>query len=153
MNHLSMMSWKRRPLWTLAIVMMLGLGMLPRVSQSAPQLPNEVTKVLRTHKIPSADLSLYVSKVAADAPTLALNAAAPRNPASVMKLLTSLMALDTLGPDFHWRTEAYIRGSLKQGILNGDLILKGYGDPVLTPERFWQFLYGLRERGITRDPG
>jgi D-alanyl-D-alanine carboxypeptidase/D-alanyl-D-alanine-endopeptidase (penicillin-binding protein 4) len=111
-------------------------------------LPEGVDKVLHKHKIPVADLSLYVSKVDADTPTLGLNALTPRNPASVMKLLTSLMALDTLGPNYQWRTEAYIRGSLRQGILDGDLILKGYGDPVFTPERFWQFLYGLRERGI-----
>ncbi|MGD8588514.1 MAG: D-alanyl-D-alanine carboxypeptidase/D-alanyl-D-alanine-endopeptidase [Chromatiales bacterium] len=111
-------------------------------------LPDEVDKVLHKHKIPAADLSLYVSEVSADTPTLTLNAATPRNPASVMKLLTSLMALDTLGPNYRWRTEAYIRGTLKQGTLDGDLILKGYGDPVLTPERFWQFLYGLQQRGL-----
>jgi D-alanyl-D-alanine carboxypeptidase/D-alanyl-D-alanine-endopeptidase (penicillin-binding protein 4) len=116
-------------------------------------LPDEVDKVLHKHKIPAADLSLYVSEVTADTPTLTLNAATPRNPASVMKLLTSLMALDTLGPNYRWRTEAYIRGSLKQGILDGDLILKGYGDPAFTPERFWQFLYGLRERGLDRIQG
>jgi D-alanyl-D-alanine carboxypeptidase/D-alanyl-D-alanine-endopeptidase (penicillin-binding protein 4) len=126
----------------------MALCLLPLVVQAAPQLPPEIAKVLQTHKIPAADLSLYVSKVTEDSPTLALNAASPRNPASVMKLVTSLMALDTLGPNFHWKTEAYIRGSLQQGVLDGDLILKGYGDPNLSPERFWQFLYGLRERGI-----
>jgi D-alanyl-D-alanine carboxypeptidase/D-alanyl-D-alanine-endopeptidase (penicillin-binding protein 4) len=142
------MLWKYLTIFPLSLCCILGLFSLPLQVRAASQLPDEVTKVLIKHKIPVTDLSLYVSKVNTDAPTLSMNASVPRNPASVMKLLTSLMALDTLGPNYRWRTEAYIRGKLKQGILDGDLILKGYGDPSLTPERFWQLLYGLRARGI-----
>ncbi|MEN8168147.1 MAG: D-alanyl-D-alanine carboxypeptidase/D-alanyl-D-alanine-endopeptidase, partial [Pseudomonadota bacterium] len=126
----------------------MGLLLVPLVAQSASEIPASIAKALRTHGIPAADVSLYVSRVSETSPTLALNESVPRNPASVMKLLTSLVALDTLGPNFQWRTKAYIRGTLEDGILAGDLILKGYADPYLTPERFWQFLHSLRERGI-----
>ncbi len=126
----------------------MGLLWVPLFAQSASEIPASIAKALHAHGIPTSDVSLYVSRVSETSPTLALNEAVPRNPASVMKLLTSLVALDTLGPDFQWRTEAYISGALMDGVLAGDLILKGYGDPYLTPERFWQLLHGLRDRGI-----
>ena len=149
MRHQAKMLWKQNAILSVTLCCILGLSALSLpVSAAAVQLPDAVDKVLKKHKIPATDLSLYASKVNADAPILTQNASTPRNPASVMKLLTSLMALDTLGPNYQWRTEAYIQGSLKQDVLHGDLILKGYGDPTFTPERFWQLLYGLRERGI-----
>ena len=148
MRYQAKMLWKHMPIFPVTLFCILGLYALPMQVLAANRLPDEVIKVLNKHKIPAADLSLYVTKVNADTPALTINAAVPRNPASVMKLLTSLMALDTLGPNYRWRTDAYIRGKLKQGILDGDLILKGYGDPAFTPERFWQFLYALRARGI-----
>jgi D-alanyl-D-alanine carboxypeptidase/D-alanyl-D-alanine-endopeptidase (penicillin-binding protein 4) len=109
--------------------------------------------LLRTHDIPSTAVSVFLQQVSASSPTLAVNAQVPRNPASVMKLLTTLVALETLGPNYRWRTEAYVRGALRGGVLDGDLILKGYADPYLTPERFWELLRGLRDRGLRRVRG
>jgi D-alanyl-D-alanine carboxypeptidase/D-alanyl-D-alanine-endopeptidase (penicillin-binding protein 4) len=118
------------------------------VCTSTGALPQDVGKKLQAHGIPETAVSLYVQEVNKDAPVLALNQYVARNPASVMKLLTTLVALEQLGPDYTWRTEAYIDGTLRDGRLDGDLILKGYGDPFLTPERFWQFLRGIRDRGV-----
>ncbi len=112
------------------------------------QLPAELAKQLRTHKIPRSAVSLFVQEVTAAQPVLTLNEHVPRNPASTMKLVTTLAALEQLGPAYSWKTEAHIDGRLHNGRLDGDLILKGYGDPHLTPERFWMFLHGLRDRGI-----
>ena len=153
MTRKSTISGTRGSFSALATCVTIGLLWLPLVVQSASELPAEIAKRLRTHGIPASDISLYISRVSANSPTLAVNAATPRNPASVMKLLTSLVALDTLGPNFHWQTEAYVRGDLEDGVLKGDLILKGYGDPYLTPERFWRFLHGLRQRGIEEIQG
>lgn len=61
-----------------------------------------------------------------------------RNPKSLMtpkastKLLTSATALDKLGPDYRFKTEVYQNGTLSNGVLDGDVIVKGYGDPTLT---------------------
>lgn len=112
------------------------------------RLPAELVKQLRTYKIPHSAVSLFVQEVTAERPALTLNAQVPRNPASTMKLVTTLAALELLGPAYSWKTEAHIDGRLRDGRLHGDLILKGYGDPWLTPERFWMFLHGLRDRGI-----
>ena len=57
-------------------------------------------------------------------------------PASNMKLLTTALALDTLGPDYRFRTTVETSGKLKKGILRGDLILVGRGDANLSNRKF-----------------
>lgn len=122
--------------------------LLPLVCAAAGALPADVAKKLHVYGIPESAVSLHVQEVNKDAPLLELNPDVERNPASVMKLLTTLVGLERLGPDYTWRTEAYVKGTLRNGRLDGDLVLKGHGDPFLTPERFWQFLRGVRDRGV-----
>jgi serine-type D-Ala-D-Ala carboxypeptidase/endopeptidase (penicillin-binding protein 4) len=81
-------------------------------------------------------------------PLLSHNAAQAMNPASTMKLLTTYAALELLGPTYTWKTEAYAGGKLQGDTLQGDLILKGYGDPKLTLENFWLLLGKLRALGL-----
>ena len=57
-------------------------------------------------------------------------------PASNMKLLTTALALDKLGPDFRFRTTVETHGAISQGVLSGDLILVGRGDPNLSNRKF-----------------
>ena len=49
------------------------------------------------------------------------NADTPMNPASVMKLVTTYAALDTLGADFRWKTEWKTRAAVNNGVLDGNL--------------------------------
>ena len=64
-------------------------------------------------------------------PLLAFKADVPRNPASVMKLVTSYAALDLLGPAYRWKTQFYGLNIPEQGKLQGGIWLKGFGDPSL----------------------
>ncbi len=57
-------------------------------------------------------------------------------PASNMKLLTTALALDKLGPGFRFRTTLETHGAIAQGVLSGDLILVGRGDPNLSNRKF-----------------
>jgi len=57
-------------------------------------------------------------------------------PASNMKLLTTALALEKLGPDFRFRTTVETHGAIAQGVLSGDLILVGRGDPNLSNRKF-----------------
>jgi D-alanyl-D-alanine carboxypeptidase/D-alanyl-D-alanine-endopeptidase (penicillin-binding protein 4) len=118
------------------------------LAQAADPLPDSVEAALQRYRLGSAGLSLYVHAVGEREPMLALAPDEPRNPASVIKLLTTLAALEELGPAYRFRTEAYATGRLVNGRLDGDLYLKGYGDPYLVIEQFWRFLRGLRQRGI-----
>ena len=111
-------------------------------------LPPNVAAALQRAKIPDSAIAIYVQDVTQSSPVLSLNAERAMNPASVIKLLTTYAALDVLGPAYRWKTEVFTQGSLKNEKLNGDLIFKGYGDPKLTMEVFWQVLRDLRQRGL-----
>jgi D-alanyl-D-alanine carboxypeptidase/D-alanyl-D-alanine-endopeptidase (penicillin-binding protein 4) len=124
----------------------------PTVAQPS-QLPPPVAQALAREGIPQSNVALFAQGVDAAAPIAAFNAVQPMNPASVMKLVTTFAALELLGPTYQWKTEAYLAGPLKDGVLNGDLVLKGYGDPALTIERFWLLVQTLRARGITEIRG
>jgi len=52
-------------------------------------------------------------------------------PASTMKLVTMLSALDHLGPDHRFETSLYNTGNIKDSLLEGDLVLQGNGDVEL----------------------
>lgn len=114
----------------------------------AEPLPIQLAGELASLDVPASAVSLYAKPLESNQVTLTINPNVPRNPASVMKLVTTLAALERLGPAYTWPTEAYLVGGLKDGVLRGDLIIKGHGDPFFTPEAFWQFLRGLRMRGL-----
>ena len=114
----------------------------------ASTLPESVTAALARAHIPLSSVGIVVRQVDADKPVVSLNAERPMNPASTMKLLTTYAALETLGPAYRWKTEAYLDGRLEDGVLQGNLVFKGYGDPKLTVEEFWMWLRELRQRGL-----
>ncbi len=136
------------------LFLILGLVTVVPV-QAAPLevLPAEVVQTLKRHGLSSIGLSVYVHEVGQPEPVLAVNADLPRNPASTMKLLTTLVALEELGPAYTWKTEAYAMAPVRDGVLEGDLYIKGYGDPYLVIEHFWRFLRALRKGGLTEIRG
>lgn len=116
--------------------------------QQPVSLPDEVRTMMQQRNIPEDHFSAYIRDLNADVPMLVHNDTVPRNPASTMKLVTTWTALKVLGPSYTWKTESWIRGELKDGVLTGDLILKGYGDPFLTDEAFREMLHDLQLKGL-----
>jgi D-alanyl-D-alanine carboxypeptidase/D-alanyl-D-alanine-endopeptidase (penicillin-binding protein 4) len=114
-------------------------------NNASGQLPAPVRQALRDARVPQASVSIVVQEIGARRPALALNAEVSRNPASVMKLVTTYAALELLGPAYRWKTEVYQDGE--------DLILKGTGDPKLNYESFWMLLRNLRGRGLREIQG
>jgi len=114
----------------------------------ASTLPESVSEALKRAHIPLSSVSIVVQETGAPKPLVSLNADRAINPASTMKLLTTIAALETLGPAYRWKTEAYLDGKLENGVLQGNLVFKGYGDPKLTVEQFWMWLHELRQRGL-----
>ena len=104
--------------------------------------------VLDVRHLPDASLSVYVVDLASGDVVLDWNADVARNPASTIKLLTTLVALDVLGPAYQWQTDVYALGDVEDGHLRGDLLIKGGGDPFLVTERVWQLLREVRQAGI-----
>jgi D-alanyl-D-alanine carboxypeptidase/D-alanyl-D-alanine-endopeptidase (penicillin-binding protein 4) len=72
------------------------------------------------------------------------------NPASVVKLATTLWALETLGPDHRFRTTVAIRGTIdsETGVLHGDLVVRGGGDPDFHAENAQLIAQRLIDLGI-----
>jgi serine-type D-Ala-D-Ala carboxypeptidase/endopeptidase (penicillin-binding protein 4) len=117
-------------------------------SAAAQELPAAVVDALIRAGIPRDAVGIYVHDLGTDKTPLALNVTVPFNPASTMKLVTTDAALELLGPVFTWKTRAYTNGVQRGGVLHGDLIIKGSGDPKLVLENFWLFLRQIRIRGI-----
>ena len=66
----------------------------------------------------------------------------------MMKLVTTYAALDLLGPAYTWTTPVYLNGTVDDGMLDGNLYIKGQGDPKLVIERLWLLLRRVQELGI-----
>jgi D-alanyl-D-alanine carboxypeptidase/D-alanyl-D-alanine-endopeptidase (penicillin-binding protein 4) len=111
-------------------------------------LPEEVVRAFRSERIPLSAVGAWVQEVGASGPVFSQQPAKPMNPASTMKLVTTFAALELLGPDYRWRTEAYAVGPIAEGVLDGDLVLKGYGDPKITIEQFQSLVSALRATGL-----
>lgn len=123
---------------------------LPVFSQN---LPLSVSQALNQSGISESAISVYVHEIGASQPLIAFNSDKPMNPASVMKLVTTFAGLELLGPAYTWKTELYANGVLKGDKLQGDLVIKGYGDPRLNLENFWLLIRRLRQTGLREITG
>jgi D-alanyl-D-alanine carboxypeptidase/D-alanyl-D-alanine-endopeptidase (penicillin-binding protein 4) len=74
-------------------------------------------------------------------------------PASVIKTITSFYALENLGPDFRFNTQLISTGVITNGVLDGDLILVGEGDPTLDTDGLYDLVKLLKERGVSKISG
>ena len=81
-------------------------------------------------------------------------------PASNQKLVTGATALAQLGPDHRWPTTLWARGPVRDGVLEGDLLLRGAGDPTISTHVRGDAMAplralgdSLRARGVTRIRG
>jgi len=116
--------------------------------ETLTQLPPVVATALSAAGIPKSNIGVYVQDTDAQQPLLAVGAERALNPASAMKLVTTYAGLSLLGPAYTWKTEVYADAPLHDGVLDGNLFIKGYGDPRLTMEDFWLLLGELRQRGL-----
>jgi D-alanyl-D-alanine carboxypeptidase/D-alanyl-D-alanine-endopeptidase (penicillin-binding protein 4) len=137
----------------LPCLMLLSLGLLglTPLAHAAGVLPAEVDAALQRAHIPREALSALVLDLGDDGARTRLSwrAEQPMNPASLMKLLTTTAALDTLGPAWQWRTPVWLQGTLRaNGVLDGDLVIQGQGDPKLVVERLWLLLHRVRQSGV-----
>jgi D-alanyl-D-alanine carboxypeptidase/D-alanyl-D-alanine-endopeptidase (penicillin-binding protein 4) len=128
-----------------------GLALLPvdAAQVDASSLPPSVRAALTRARVPIGAVSMLVEEAGSDAsPRLSHLADEARNPASVMKLVTTQAALELLGPNWMWHTPVYVQGPVVDGTLHGDVFIKGQGDPKLVIERLWLLLRRVQGLGI-----
>ncbi|MEO5658903.1 MAG: D-alanyl-D-alanine carboxypeptidase/D-alanyl-D-alanine-endopeptidase [Polaromonas sp.] len=129
------------------------LTALSALAVSAQALPPEVDALLARAKVPREAFAAVVIDAAPAltghaAPLLSYRAGSPMNPASVMKLVTTYAGLELLGPAFTWATPVYVDGPIANGVLQGNLVIQGKGDPKLVMERLWLLLRRVQGLGI-----
>ncbi|MDB5909596.1 MAG: dacB [Massilia sp.] len=115
------------------------------------QLPEPVAAKLAAGGIPQDAISALVLR--GDTTLLSYLADRPMQPASTMKLVTTLVGLETLGPVFRGRTELRTSGELVRGVLKGDLVLRGGADADFSGEVLEKMLQTLRNQGIRKIAG
>ncbi|APW40219.1 D-alanyl-D-alanine carboxypeptidase/D-alanyl-D-alanine-endopeptidase [Rhodoferax koreense] len=137
----------------LCVCTVVGVQAVPKAvpHAAAPVMPPEIASALARAKVPRDAVSLLVAPVdgpESGPPRLALRTDAPMNPASVMKLVTTYAGLDLLGADYTWTTHFYADGPLADGVLRGNLYIRGGGDPKLVLERVDAMFKALQQRGV-----
>src|ERR1700688_3733322 len=115
------------------------LGCMPAWVWAAAgeEVPAPVTAVIAAQRLPPGAVSFAIVDPDSRRLLFGQNPDTPRSPASTIKVVTTFAALVLLGPAYTWHTRASIRGALRGGVLDGDLILQGGGDPYMTLERWW----------------
>ena len=102
----------------------------------------------------TTQLGLYVYDLTDGEPLFAVNAAQRMRPASCQKVVTAVTALNFLGGDYKLTTDFRITGTVSGGVLNGDLIVVGGMDPLVTPDELLQAAATIKQQqGIERIAG
>ena len=126
-----------------------ALLMAPLVSaQVTRRLPSEALQALQRANVPIEAISVVVQETGTGRSVLLWQEQRSLNPASLMKLLTTMAALDRLGPSYAWLTPVWLTGPVKEGVLEGSLVIKGSGDPKLVLERVWLLLRRVQQLGV-----
>ncbi|MCL2688640.1 MAG: D-alanyl-D-alanine carboxypeptidase/D-alanyl-D-alanine-endopeptidase [Chitinispirillia bacterium] len=123
-------------------------------SAAFASMQQSVSDLLKARKY-EGGVGIVVKDLSKDSVIVSINPDTLLNPASVAKLVTGAAALELLGLGYTHNTRVYIDGEFNSdsGIVNGNLYIKGFGDPGLGPERIWLFVQQLRHRGIKHVKG
>ncbi len=118
--------------------------------RSFAEPPPSVQQALRGAGLSDGALAFTVQDAASGRPLLEWRGDAPMNPASLAKLVTTQAALERLGPAWTWSTPVWLQGTIDgaSGVLDGDLVIKGSGDPKLVHERLWLLLRRVMQLGV-----
>jgi serine-type D-Ala-D-Ala carboxypeptidase/endopeptidase (penicillin-binding protein 4) len=122
-------------------------------AQAQDTLPATVLQALHNAQMPADALAAVALPLGHDGRPWAYQAQRPMQPASTMKLVTSVVALARLSPNHRGFTELRSAAPLVDGVLRGDLVLRGGGDVELGVPQLWALLLELRQSGVRHIAG
>lgn len=117
-------------------------------------LDEALAPLLEDRLFSTAELGIQLVDVASGDEVWAWRADETLVPASVTKSLTTAVALRTLGPGYTFKTDVYAVGEVDaDGVLAGDLVVRGGGDPTLVVEQVWKLVRDLHSAGVVEVDG
>jgi len=117
------------------------------------QLPQAIEDIIYKSKVSKSNLGILITNRTTGEIVASLNEDKEFKPASTTKTATCYTALSLLGTNFRWPTQIFYTGRLSRGVLNGDLVVKAYGDPTLTTYNVRMFAKRLAGYGIRKITG
>jgi D-alanyl-D-alanine carboxypeptidase/D-alanyl-D-alanine-endopeptidase (penicillin-binding protein 4) len=132
-----------RPLLLAAV-----LGLAAWACSARAELPPPLARTLAEAGVPADALGLVVAPVSSGPRHVAHQADRPLQPGSTMKLVTTLVGLEQLGPAWRGSTRLLAAGPLQDGVLRGDLVLQGGADMDLSQQALQAMLQRARHRGL-----
>jgi D-alanyl-D-alanine carboxypeptidase/D-alanyl-D-alanine-endopeptidase (penicillin-binding protein 4) len=130
-----------------------GVAWILFSTTAAAQLPARVSEMLRASNMPEQALGVAVIRLSDGKLVWSQFPDQSMQPASTIKVLTAIVGLDKLGPAYRGRTALMATAPVIDGVLQGDLTLRGEGNADITWEDFQRMLQSLRHQGIREIAG
>lgn len=107
---------------------------------NAQDYKTTIASFINNKELKTASLSLYAENLTTKSVVISYNPHLSLSPASVLKIMPTSMAFELLEPDTKFKTELSYSGNIsKEGVLDGNIYIKGYGDPCLGSKNFDKF--------------
>lgn len=145
--------WPTMVMTWMLVVSLFGFNNIAQAEETIEQTLSDSISRIVEEKLAGADVSITVRDRNSGETVFDYNSLTAVKPASNMKLITTAAALDVLGKDYRFNTSLFTTGQLSNGVLKGDVYLKGQGDPTLSIEDLQQFAEELKAQGITKIDG
>ena len=132
----------------------LSIGFMVLLLGAVPTSAASLDALIARHGFASEAVSLVVEDVATGRRVSTHRPAEPGLPASTLKLVTAWGALEALGPEHRFATRLWLSGNLDSaGVLEGDIVLEGGGDPLLDIDGLMALAWAAREAGVAQVSG
>lgn len=125
-----------------------GIAQTDKGDLATDALVKRLSFIFKDEKLNRTDVGIEVYSLNRQQSLFSINPEKPLSPASAIKVLTGVVALKKLGPDFTFKTRVYMDGTLQGGVLKGNLYLKGDGDPSLVSERMYMLATQVARSGF-----
>ncbi len=119
----------------------------------ASHLEQDINRALSAQCLDDEQTAIRIVSVTDGKVIYSRNADTPLLPASIQKILTTAAALHYLGPEFRFHTQIRYTGERQQHRIDGHLVIRGGGDPMLRSEDLWRIANSLKRSGITEITG
>lgn len=130
-------TWKRRPTGGVD-----SATAIERLTASLQRI------LVEAEEMRGARISVAVRSLKSGRTLFALNPDNPLTPASTTKLVTTYTALCELGPAYRIKTVIAAENRPREGVVRGDIYVKGYGDPFLTVNEIDELVDQLKSQGV-----